>query len=56
MVKATRNFAAVVNGRSYKLKKGDQFSGDALATKHLMKLGLIAETADKGGRKAAKDD
>ena len=55
-MKAVKNFAAVVNGRSYRLRKGQEFNGDALATRHFMKLGLISDAAEKGGRKAAKAD
>lgn len=44
-MQATADFTAIIDGKEYKLKKGDAWKGDAHATAHLKALGLIGRKA-----------
>ena len=44
---AMHDFTAHHNGVDYALKKGDKFTGDALAASHFVQLGLLKAAKGK---------
>lgn len=57
---AAADFTATLNGATYKLKKGAEFEGDAIAASHLESLGLLSEkpkeTKSKKADKAKEEE